>query len=236
VEGCEILRLRPNEDEATLARPVAHTGSREASHTVGSTQAGKPHMYLVETRPPQGLSPFANRWTVLIPGGPGEGACGRPSGATGTAVSYGKSIAADQPTSGEANPLDPEPLGAQAVIQAGQVSGGPAPVPPHWSLIPSGPGAGDRFPTIFLSSTERGASSSDIDAHNSFVQNLAAAGHADIQDYASQFREVACTSAVNARNNTGATGTGVAIYWLSGARVAGNTGTSTTAPGPRSPP
>ena len=44
-----------------------------------------------------------------------------------------------------------------------------------WGLIPSGIGGGDQFRLIFLSSTERNATFSDIDTYNTFVQNAAAA-------------------------------------------------------------
>ena len=97
-------------------------------------------------------------------------------------------------------------------------------VPTTWGLIPSGLGAGDRFRLIFLSSTTRDGSSSDIADYNTFVQTAAAAGHADIQDYSSDFRVVGSTADVDARDNTATTYTdddkGVAIYWLGGAKVA----------------
>ena len=91
-----------------------------------------------------------------------------------------------------------------------------------WALKPSGLEAGNRFRLLFLSSTGRNAESTDIAVYNSFVQARAAAGHADIRAYSSQFRAVACTSAVDARDNTGTTGTGVPIYWLGGAKAADN--------------
>ena len=93
-------------------------------------------------------------------------------------------------------------------------------VPNDWSLIPSGLGPGDQFRLIFLSSTTRDGSSTDIAVYNTFIQNAAAAGHADIQAYSGQFRVVGCTASVDARDNTGTTGTGVPIYWLGGNKVA----------------
>ena len=93
-------------------------------------------------------------------------------------------------------------------------------VPSDWGLIPSDLGTGDQFRLLFLSSTETDATSADIADYNTFIQNLAAAGHADIQDYSAGFRAVGCTAAVNARNNTGTTGAGVPIYWLNGSQVA----------------
>ena len=89
-----------------------------------------------------------------------------------------------------------------------------------WSLKPAGLQAGDRFRLIFLSSAQRDATSTDIGVYNSFVQSLATAGHSAIQAYASQFRAVACTGAVDAVDNTMTQGTGVPIYWLGGAKAA----------------
>ena len=95
-------------------------------------------------------------------------------------------------------------------------------VPLDWSLKPADIGPGERFRLIFLSSTKRNAASSDIETYNTFVQNQAAAGHANIQDHASRFRIVGCTEDVDARDNTGTNtnGPGVPIYWVGGNKVA----------------
>ena len=93
-------------------------------------------------------------------------------------------------------------------------------VPASWSLKPTGLGAGDEFRLIFLSSTKRNANSTNIANYNTFIQNLAAAGHAAIQTYNSGFTVVGCTQDTDARDNTNTTGTGVPIYWLNGAKIA----------------
>ncbi len=93
-------------------------------------------------------------------------------------------------------------------------------VRPSWALTPSGLSDGDKFRLIFVTSTEHNATSSDIGDYNTFVQNSAAAGHSAIRSYSSQFRVVGSTAAVDARDNTGTTGTGVPIYWLDGGKVA----------------
>ena len=98
-------------------------------------------------------------------------------------------------------------------------------VPDDWPLIPTGLGVGDSFRLLFLTSTKRNITNSiDIGDYNTFVQNRAAAGHADIQDYSSLFKVVGSTAAVDARDNTGTTYTntdlGVPIYWLGGNKVA----------------
>ena len=75
---------------------------------------------------------------------------------------------------------------------------------------------------MFVSSTKRNAESTDIADYNKFVQDLAAAGHADIRAHSSGFRAVACTGDVDARDNTRTTNTGVRIYWLGGDKAVDN--------------
>ena len=97
------------------------------------------------------------------------------------------------------------------------------PVPTTWSLVPSGLGDGDSFRLLFIGSSNRDAISSDIAVYNTFVQNLVDTnGHADIQAHSATFRVLGSTEDVDARDNTGTTGTGVPIYWLNGAKVADN--------------
>ena len=97
-------------------------------------------------------------------------------------------------------------------------------VPATWTLKPAAVAVGAKFRLLFLSSTRRNATSTDIATYNTFIQNLAAAGHADIQAYSAGFRAVGCTSAVDARDNTSTTYTtsdkGVPIYWLNGTKAA----------------
>ena len=97
-------------------------------------------------------------------------------------------------------------------------------VPAGWNLKPTGLTVGDQFRLLFLSSTKRDGSSTDIATYNTFVQARAAAGHADIRTYSAGFRAVGCTSDVDARDNTETTYTatdkGVPIYWLNGAKAA----------------
>ena len=100
----------------------------------------------------------------------------------------------------------------------------PLTVSSDWSLVPSGLGPGDRFRLMFISSGGRNARPTSIDTYNTWIQNLAAAGHTDIQGYSSAFNVVGSTADVDARDNTGTTYTssdkGVPIYWLNGNKVA----------------
>ena len=93
-----------------------------------------------------------------------------------------------------------------------------------WGLIPTDFGIGDRFRLIFFSSTNRDALPTSIDDYNTWIQDLAAAGHADIQAYSSGFRVVGCTEDDDARDNTftqyNNANKGVPIYWLNGDKVA----------------
>ena len=97
-------------------------------------------------------------------------------------------------------------------------------VPHDWSLIPSGLGPGDKFRLLFLSSTKRNASSTAIGTYNTFIQDLAAVGHADIQAYKSDFKVVGCTNSRSAKANTNTrtSDTDAPIYWLGGSKVADN--------------
>ncbi len=94
-------------------------------------------------------------------------------------------------------------------------------VPYDWALKPSGVSGGERFRLIFVSSSVRAASATGIGTYNTFVQNLANAGHTAIRPYSTTFRALGSTSTVDARDNTSTRGrTGVPIYWLSGPKVA----------------
>ena len=97
-------------------------------------------------------------------------------------------------------------------------------VPSNWSLTPPGLAVGDQFRLLFLSSTKTDATSTDIADYNTFIKDLAAAGHADIRYYSAGFRAVGCTADVDARDNTGTNtdtdGAGVPIYWVNGSKAA----------------
>ena len=96
-------------------------------------------------------------------------------------------------------------------------------VPAAWEFTPFGLTPGDTFRLLFLTSTSRDATSSDIADYNTHVQT-AAAGHLFIQPYNSHFTALGSTPATDARDNTATTttadDTGVPIYWLGGDKVA----------------
>ncbi len=94
-------------------------------------------------------------------------------------------------------------------------------VAPDWPLTPSGLSGGESFRLLFVSSTTRNASATDIGTYNSFVQTAAKAGHSAISDGVGDgFAAVASTSAVDARDNASTTGAGVPVYWLGGDKAA----------------
>ena len=110
--------------------------------------------------------------------------------------------------------VDGQPVtGSTPMTPAGAVA-----VPSGWDLVP--PGVTRSFRLLFVSSTTRDATSSDINDYNNHVISAAGSGHSAIQAYKDGFRAIASTAAVDARDNAGLTGTGAPIYWLNGAKVA----------------
>ena len=97
-------------------------------------------------------------------------------------------------------------------------------VPGDWVLKPSGLTSGNKFRLLFLTPTGHAPTSTDIATYNTYVQGQANHGsaHQAIKPYSSTFTVVGSTTAVDARDNTSTTGTGVPIYWLNGNKVADN--------------
>ena len=114
---------------------------------------------------------------------------------------------------------------ALAAIAAASLSDRPAQaqtaqtVQPGWQYIPNEIGPGQSFRLLFVTSTKTAATSTDISTYNSFVQGRAAT-NTHLSGFSGQFRALASTATVDARDNTATTGTGVPIYWLGGAKVA----------------
>ena len=88
-----------------------------------------------------------------------------------------------------------------------------------WQYIPTGVSVGQSFRLLFVTSTRRNASSSNIADYNSYVQGRAAT-NTHLAGFSGQFRALISTATVDARDNTATTGTGVPIYWLGGEKVA----------------
>ncbi len=99
-------------------------------------------------------------------------------------------------------------------------------VPADWPLVPAGIRPGHSFRLLFATHTLYTPMSDDIADYNGIVQGAAAAGHPSIQPYASLFKVVGSTAAVDARDNSDTNpdpnedGPGVRIYWLGGAKLA----------------
>ena len=148
---------------------------------------------------------------------------GRPLGTNVVTVGVPNStIANDGPLSSDvfnASTGDSHLYALSGVFEVGAIE-----VPADWSLAPSGLQEGDQFRLLFISSAHRNASPSAIATYNTWIQDQAASGHTDIQDYSSSFRAVGSTEDMDARDNTYTTYTssdkGVAIYWLGGNKVA----------------
>ncbi|MYJ21880.1 MAG: hypothetical protein F4101_00515, partial [Nitrospira sp. SB0673_bin_12] len=100
-------------------------------------------------------------------------------------------------------------------------------VPFGWALKPSGLAAGTKFRLLFITSTSRDGTATDIATYNTFVQTAAKAGHSAISDSCgNKFKVVGSTSSVDARVNTDSesTDTDALIYWLNGDKAADNYG------------
>ena len=96
-----------------------------------------------------------------------------------------------------------------------------------WELAPSAIPRGGQFRLLFVTSNARNAETSSIITYNGFVREklFAGEGHAGfgrVSGSTSFTNVVACTSAFDARDNAGMTGTGVPIYWVNGSKVADN--------------
>ena len=101
----------------------------------------------------------------------------------------------------------------------------PTVVPSNWPLIPPDLEAGDEFRLLAKTKNPSPAQTEeDIDVYNCHVQEqVETRGHRAVQAYADSFRVLGSTLAMNARTNTGTTGSGgPPIYWLNGALVANN--------------
>ncbi len=93
--------------------------------------------------------------------------------------------------------------------------------PENWPLNPANASPGDKFRLLFRTSTTGQAAQTGIAHYNTFVQTAVKAGHESIGDSCGDlFKMVGSTSAVDARDNTETTGTGVPIHWLGGAKLA----------------
>ena len=88
-----------------------------------------------------------------------------------------------------------------------------------WLHIPEGAEVGDQFRVVFVTIRGRLPTSGDIEDYDTWVQEEAAReyNHRKIRAAAPYFKAVVCTATVDARTNTGMTGTtGVPVHWLDG--------------------
>ena len=111
------------------------------------------------------------------------------------------------------------PTGAQAQVACSTANAdGSYNVPFDWALKPSGlTTAGTKFRLLFITSTVRDATATDIATYNTFVQTRAKAGHSAISDSCGNlFKVVGSTSAVDARVNTDTESTDTAALTATG--------------------
>ena len=98
-------------------------------------------------------------------------------------------------------------------------------VPHDWDLRPPGIATGETFRLLIVTSTWRNGESGDVDDYNDHVQDAVASGHADIQEYSSDFRALVGTRdgaspKDNTHSNPDSDGDGEQIWWLNGPRAA----------------
>ena len=92
-------------------------------------------------------------------------------------------------------------------------------VPADWEHVPDGIEPGDSFRLLFVTSSTRDASSSNIADYNAFVQS-AANNNAGLKPFKDGFTALISTGSVNVKDNSATTGTGVPIHWLGGEKAA----------------
>ena len=108
-----------------------------------------------------------------------------------------------------------------AAHAAAQTTDPPPTLVPHdWALKPAEVGTGVPFRLVFVTSTTRDATSSDINDYNTFVQTAAMSGHASIRPHSGKFRALGSTSGIAARDNTGTNGSTELMFWLNGEKIA----------------
>ena len=209
-----------------MRRPVRVTGRPYIALDVGGAKRRATYVGPIVTR----ASRLSFRYTVRTGDFDSDGVALCTSGFDcGSIWLNGGSIRA--PSNSPGVDLELPTLGAQsghkvdaAVSLAGPGCEAEYGVDANWALKPSGIDRGEKFRLLFVTSTKRDATSTDIGDYNRFVQGRAAAGHAAIQEYGAGFRALGSTQTVNARANTctRSADTGAKVYWLNGAKVGDN--------------
>ena len=117
-------------------------------------------------------------------------------------------------------------LAALAVLALGMPEDATAQteVPADWALKPADIAAGEQFRLMFVTSTTRDATSTNIADYNTVVSNRAMAGVTAMRTYANDFTALVSTQTVNARANTLTrnTDTDAPIYWVRSGTVSAN--------------
>ena len=195
---------------------------RKAVFTSGSGSANLDFAYTVAAADfdANGVSVCSNR---LLDRG-----CGRVQLDGGAIVASADALVADLVLPAQDDQSGHKVDGTPVTIvpdQGGSTMGNPgeATVRADWSLHPPGVAPGDPFRLIFVTSTNRDATSSNIDVYNRFVIDAAGSGHADIRAYRNGFRALASTESNHAALNAALNVSGQpATYWLNGNKVADN--------------
>ena len=129
------------------------------------------------------------------------------------------------------NPVNARLRGGGATLEAqGTIVDDEAPaagdVPVTWGLAPSDLGPSDKFRLLFVTSSKRNGRTGGLPAYDKHVRIAAADGRESLAPFKDGFRALASIATTDAREHTVTAFTpsdlGVPIYWVAGARVAGN--------------
>jgi len=116
------------------------------------------------------------------------------------------------------NPFGPTGAAPAYALSDVLTAPGVAPVPDITS-VPTDLNPGDQYRLAFVTSHQTTATSTDIADYNTFGTNVANTVQ-ELEDLGTTWASIGSTAAVDARDNTGTTGTGVPIYRMDDVRIA----------------
>jgi hypothetical protein len=158
-------------------------------------------------------------WTgTLLDGTKGVGSPGGPLGSVAPFPVVGDNSVTNWTWLDAGNPHGPTGLNPLYAISDVLTAPGVAPVPDITS-VPTDLNPGDQYRLAFVTSRQTTATSSDIADYNTFGTNVANTVQ-ELEDLGTTWKVIGSTATVDARDNTGTTGTGVPIYRMDDVRIA----------------
>ena len=158
-------------------------------------------------------------WTgTLLDGTKGVGSPGGPLGSAAPFPVMGDTSVTHWNWVNAGNPFGPTGTAPAYALSDVLTAPGVAPVPDITS-VPTDLNPGDQYRLAFVTSHQMTATSSDIADYNTFGTNVANTVQ-ELEDLGTTWASIGSTAAVDARDNTGTTGTGVPIYRMDDVRIA----------------